>query len=107
MDFENMIQNDRENKVKSKFEGTFLEYLDIIKTNPDNAKLSHKRMYDTIIKGGFEVLKPEENPRIRKIYGNDIIKRYDFFKNDFFGIDKVLMKLVSYFYSASDRKSVV
>lgn len=101
MDFKKIIQNDREAKVKSKFEGTFLEYLDIIKMNPDKAKLSHKRMYDTIVKGGFEVLRPEENPRIRKIYGNDIIKRYNFFKEDFFGIDKVLMKIVSYFYSAS------
>ena len=101
MDFKNIIENDREAKVKSKFEGTFLEYLDIIKANPEKAMLSHKRMYDTIIREGFEILKPEENPRIRKIYGNDIIKRYEFFKDDFFGIDKVLMKLVNYFYSAS------
>ena len=65
MDFKNIIENDRENKVKNKFEGTFLEYLDIIKADPDKAKLSHKRMYDTIIKGGFETLKPEENQRIK------------------------------------------
>ena len=38
---------------------------------------------------------------LRKIYGNDVIKRYNFFKGDFFGIDKVLMKIVNYFYSAS------
>lgn len=103
MEFKKMIKNDREAKIKSKFEGSFLEYLDIIKTDPDKAKLSHKRMYDTIIKDGFEILKPEENPRTRKIYGNDVIKRYGFFKEDFFGIDKVLMKIVSYFYSASMR----
>ena len=101
MGFKEMIENDRDGKVKSKFEGSFLEYLDIIKADPDKAKLSHKRMYDTITKDGFEILRPEVNPRIRKIYGNDIIKRYKFFKDDFFGIDKVLMKIVSYFYSAS------
>jgi serine protein kinase len=58
-------------------------------------------MYELIMESGFDVLKPEENPRIKKIYGNDVIKRYNFFKGDFFGIDKVLMKIVKYFYSAS------
>ncbi len=101
MNFKEIIQNDREAKSKNKFEGSFLEYLDIVKENPDVAKLSHKRMYDLVIKQGLEILRPEENPRIRKIYGNDIIKRYNFLKDDFFGIDKVLMKIVNYFYSAS------
>lgn len=101
MGFKEMIQNDRECKNKVKFDGTFLQYLNIVKENPDIAKLAHKRMYDIIIKDGFDVLKPEENPRIKKIYGNDIIKRYNFFKDNFFGIDKILMKIVNYFYSAS------
>ena len=101
MGFKEMILKDRENTNKSKFEGTFLDYLEMVKKDSSIAKLSHKRMYDIIMKSGFKVLKPEENPRIKKIYGNDIIKRYNFFKDDFFGIDNVLMKLVNYFYSAS------
>lgn len=103
MEFRDLIQNDRESKSNTKFEGTFLDYLDIVKENPDIAQLAHKRLYDIIMKSGFEVLKPEENPRIRKIYGNDVIKRYNFFKDDFFGIDKVVMKIVNYFYSAAMR----
>lgn len=101
MNFKDLIENDREQLKKKKFEGTLLDYLEILKTNPDLAKLAHKRMHDIIIEKGFEVLKPEENPRIRKIYGNDIIKRYNFFKDDFFGIDKVLMKIVNYFHAAA------
>ncbi|GIM29421.1 serine protein kinase [Clostridium polyendosporum] len=101
MNFKQFIESDRERHNKEKFEGTFIEYLEIIKNNPDIAKLSHKRIYEMIVSKGSESLKPEENPRIKKIYGNDIIKRYNFFRNDFFGIDKVLMKLVNYFYSAS------
>ncbi|CDF57532.1 PrkA family serine protein kinase [Thermobrachium celere] len=101
MDFNQLIKSDREKKNKEKFEGTFLDYLEIVKNNPDVAKLAHKRMYDIIVSKGFEVLKPEENPRVRKIYGNEVIKRYNFFKDEFFGIDKVLMKIVNYFYSAS------
>lgn len=101
MTFKQIIQNDRESKNKFKFQGTFLDYLEIVKETPDVAKLAHKRMYDIIMKKGFQFLKPEENPRVRKIYGNEIIKKHEFFKNDFFGIDKVLMKIVNYFYSAS------
>ncbi|WP_163192923.1 PrkA family serine protein kinase [Clostridium thermarum] len=101
MSFKDIIQSDREAKNKFKFEGTFLDYLEIVKENPGIAKLAHKRMYDIIIEKGFEILKPEENQRIRKIYGNEVIKRYEFFKKDFYGIDKVLMKIVNYFYSAS------
>jgi serine protein kinase len=101
MSFKEIIKSDRESKNKYKFEGTFLDYLDVVKENPDVAKLSHKRMYDIIMKSGFEILKPEENQRIRKIYGNELIKRYEFFKNDFYGIDKVLMKIVNYLFSAS------
>ncbi|SHJ87733.1 putative serine protein kinase, PrkA [Clostridium cavendishii DSM 21758] len=101
MNFKEFIENDREQNNKEKFEGTFLEYLEIVKNKPDTPKLSHKRINDIIIKQGFEILRPEENQRIKKIYGNEVIRRYNFFKNDFFGIDKVLMKLMNYFNSAS------
>ncbi|SHE35299.1 PrkA family serine protein kinase [Clostridium fallax] len=101
MNFKEFIENDRENIGNKKFQGTFLEYLEIVKENPNIAKLSHKRIYDIIFEKGFEVLKPEENPRIKKIFGNESIKKYKIFEKDFFGIDKVLMKLVNYFYSAS------
>ena len=101
MNFKEFIQNDRESHNKEKFEGTFLDYLELLKENPDLAKLSHKRIYDMIVSKGIEVLKGEEIPKIKRIYGNDVIRRYGFFKDDFFGIDKVIMKIVNYFHSAS------
>lgn len=101
MNFEEFIKIDRESKREAKFEGRFLDYLEIVKNNPDIAKLSHKRLYDKIISQGVETINVEENPRIKRIYGNEIIKKYGFFKEDFFGIDKVAMKIVNYLYSAS------
>ncbi|MDV4151946.1 PrkA family serine protein kinase [Clostridium sp. AL.422] len=101
MNFKEFIKSDRESKNKENFEGTFLDYLEIVKNNPDIAKLSHRRIYDMIVSKGVEVLKGEENPKVKKIYGNDSIRKYGFFKDDFFGIDKVIMKLVNYFHSAS------
>ncbi|WP_411679684.1 serine protein kinase [Clostridium thailandense] len=101
MNFKEMIEKDREIRKRQEFEGIFLQYLQIIKDNPQIVKLSHKRMYDIITSKGYEVLRPEENPRIKKLYGNEPIKKYNFFKDDFFGIDKVIMKLVNYFHSAA------
>ena len=101
MDFKEFIKNDRDSRNKQKFEGTFLDYLELVKNNPDITKLSHKRIYDLIMEQGVNVLKPEENTKIKKIYGNEKIKKYNFFKEDFYGIDKVIMKIMNYFYSAS------
>ncbi|WP_300261907.1 PrkA family serine protein kinase [Clostridium sp.] len=103
MDFKEFIKSDREKHNKQKFKGTFLDYLEIVKDNPDVAKLSHKRIYDLIMDKGVEILRPEENAKIKKVYGNEKIKKYNFFKEDFYGIDTVVMKLMNYFHSASMR----
>lgn len=96
-----IIKKDREERRHEHFEGTFLDYLEIVKKHPEVVKLAHQRIYDIIISQGVEVIRTEENPRLRRIYGNDIIKKYKFFEDEFFGIDKTLMKIVRYFHAAA------
>ncbi len=101
-DFAELIQKDREERKKERFTGTFLDYLDILKENPRReAMLAHARMFELLTQQGVEVIKTEEHPRLKKIYGNATIKRYKFFKNDFFGIDHSIMKIMRYFHSAA------
>jgi len=100
-DFSSIIQKDREERKVKHFEGTFLDYLEIVKENPEIPMLAHQRMYKVITEPGVEVIKTDENPRLRRIYGNDTIKKYKFFADDFFGIDKTIMKIVRYFHSAA------
>lgn len=100
-DISSIIRKDREERKNGHFEGSFLEYVSLVKADPDIAMLAHQRMYDLITKQGVEVIKTEENPRLRRIYGNDTIKKYNFFENDFYGIDKTIMKIVRYFHSAA------
>jgi len=96
-----LIRDDRESRRSSGFEGTFLDYLEILKSEPKTAMLSHQRMYEIITSKGMEIINTDENPRLRRIYGNESIKRYNFFANDFYGIDSTIMKIVRYFHSAA------
>jgi len=100
-DISEIIRRDREERRSKHFEGTFLDYVNLVKENPDIPMLAHQRLYNIIAEKGVEVIKTDENPRLRRIYGNDIIKKYKFFADDFFGIDKTIMKIVQYFHSAA------
>ena len=47
--FYNIIQKDREERKGANFKGSFLDYLNILKENPNLAVLSHERIYKLII----------------------------------------------------------
>ncbi len=102
-DFQDLIIKDRDSKQYEPFEGSFLEYLNIIKSKPDLAVLAHERMYNIIAGWGVEAIKTEDNQRLKRIYGKETIKRYRFFENEFYGIDKTIMEIVRYFHSAAMR----
>lgn len=99
-DFTALIQKDREDNRCRSFSGTLLDYLFVVKENPKVAIHAHKRMYELLTEPGVEIVKPEEHPRLKRIYGHETLKRYAFF-SDFYGIDNSIMKLVRYFHSAA------
>ncbi|AIF49645.1 PrkA family serine protein kinase [Pelosinus sp. UFO1] len=98
--FDDLIKKDREAKKHQQFSGSLLDYLDVVKENPKVSILAHQRMYELLIANGVKTIKTEEYPRLKRIYGNDVLKRYIYFENDFFGIDKTIMKIMRYFHSA-------
>ena len=100
-DFRTMIQKDREERNRKHFEGTFLDYLEIIKENPIAARLAHGRLYSVITEPGIRVERPEDNPRMRRLHRHETNRKYAFFENEFFGMDKVINQIVRYFNSAS------
>ncbi len=101
VDFSKLIQEDRKERKAKRFKGTFLDYLNLLKDDPSIYKLAHKRIYDLITEPGVENIKTEEDPRLRRIYGKETIKKYNYFKDDFFGIDQTIMKVAKYFQSAA------
>lgn len=99
--FTNLIEKDRQEKKKEKFAGTLLDYLELVKQDPSLCMLAHQRMYELIVKRGIEVINTDENPRMRRIHGHDVIKKFGFFREEFFGIDRTLMKIERYFHAAA------
>lgn len=101
IDFSSLIKKDREERKHQHFSGTLLDYLEIVKENPKLAMLAHQRMHEILTQPGVEIIKTEDNPRLKRIYGNETLKKYKFFQNDFYGIDKSIMKIMRYFHSAA------
>lgn len=102
-DFASLIKNDRESRRSQFFEGSFLEYLNLVKSQPEVVMLAHERLFRLINEPGVQIIKCEDDPRLKRIYGNESIRKYQFFDGDFYGIDSTIMEIVRYFHSAAMR----
>jgi len=97
----NAIKKQREDGKKDvKFDGTFRDYLGLIAKNPELVKSSHRRLYDALAGIGIEKM-PDSNPRKSRIFDNDTVKIYKYFEDHFFGMERVIEKLMSFLHSAA------
>ncbi|MBY6273562.1 MAG: protein prkA, partial [Bacillaceae bacterium] len=88
------IAQARMEEEKLKWEGTFAEYLELLKEKPWIAQSAHARIYNMIKDAGVE---EDENGR----------KRYKFFSGHLFGLEEALERLVEeYFHPAAKRLDV-
>jgi serine protein kinase len=99
--FEELIQGDRSNRETENWKGTFVEYLDLMKQNPQLAKLAHARLSDVILNAGVSEIQELGVRSNERIFKDESLKVYKFFSDDFFGIEKVIAKIVRYFHSAA------
>ncbi len=99
-EFLNLIKKQRDAKKTKRFEGTFLEYLELVKDNPQSIKLAHRRLYETIKDRGLETL-DVDSEKYRDIFNGDKIRTYDYFEKEFFGMESVINKLMRFLKSAA------
>lgn len=99
--FAALIERDRAERQKKEWSGTLLEYLDLVKADPKLAALSHQRMYEMMIAPGVEELDVESDPRAKRLFGDEQVKVYGFFRDEFFGMERTLEKIVRYFHSSA------
>ena len=87
------LEEYRQEAKKLYWEGTFAEYLAMATANPALARLAHARIYEMIVAAGVEE--------------TDGGKRYCFFTDEIFGLERTLTQLVEeYFHSAACRLDV-
>lgn len=80
------------------WEGSFSDYLDILRDDPGVARNAYQRLYDCIMHFGFEEYTEYKKRIVRYKFFDDPI---DNGKDAVFGIDVHLMKLVNVFKSAA------
>lgn len=94
MDILKKIAEHRSREESLRWEGSFSEYLEIVKKNPQVAGTAHSRVYNMIKSAGVEVRE-------------DGSKDYLFFSREMFGLDRAIERLVEeYFHSAAKRLDV-
>ncbi|HLX04434.1 MAG: hypothetical protein WAU82_08495 [Candidatus Binatus sp.] len=99
--FERVIKEDRAARESKQWRGTLLEYLEVVKADPIMTKLAHARIYDLIISSGLHPLSDTDDPRTKRLYKDEPLKVFDFFAEEFFGIERTIAQIVRYFHSAS------
>ncbi|MNB76030.1 PrkA AAA domain protein [compost metagenome] len=93
MDIFERIASYRAENERLAWSGTFKEYIELLRKDPTPAKTAHARVYDMIKSHGVE--------------DNGGRKRYKFFEQEIFGLDRAVEKLVEeYFHSAARRLDV-
>ncbi len=100
--FLDIIKKQRASKKKAKFSGTLLDYLELVKENPDIVKLAHKRLYESIHNQGVKTL-DIDSEGYRPIFNGDKLRVYDYFSSDFYGMEAVTNKLLRFLKSAAHK----
>lgn len=93
MDILKKIEQHREAEERLKWEGTFADYLELLKERPWVAQTAHSRIYNMVKDAGIEEV--------------DGRKKYNFFSNQLFGLEEALERLVEeYFHPSAKRLDV-
>ncbi|WP_173917099.1 PrkA family serine protein kinase [Halobacillus sp. Marseille-Q1614] len=93
MDIIRRIQDYRVQEEELKWEGTFRDYLDLLKEKPYLAQSAHSRVYNMITEAGVKE--------------GSHHKKYSFFDEDIYGLDEAMERLVEeYFHPAARRLDV-
>ncbi|TMA95427.1 MAG: serine protein kinase, partial [Deltaproteobacteria bacterium] len=57
--------------------------------------------HDTIMRVGTQDIHEADDSRVKRLYKDETFKVYNFFRDEFFGIEKTIAQIVRYFHSAS------
>jgi len=101
-----LLQRIEENRVKSdakvKFKGNLLDYIELVEKDPSIVKSAHQRLNEALTEHGSYVM-PDSDPRKNKVFDGDNVKVYKYFEGEFFGMEKVIGKIMSFMDAAAHK----
>src|SRR3989338_1735330 len=95
-EMQKIIQNDRATRISESWDGKFLEYLDKVRDDSTIAKLSHARVHDVIMASGSKDILEKADDLTKRLFKDEPIRAYNFFVEEFFGIEKTIAQIVRY-----------
>ncbi len=99
--FAELIEKDRAQHESNEWRGTFLDYLEKVKADASVAKLAHTRLYEVVMKDGVTDVGEFGEPKLTRLFSDEPVKIYDFFKDEFFGIEHAIAQIARYLHSAA------
>ncbi|WP_206830190.1 PrkA family serine protein kinase [Alicyclobacillus fructus] len=94
MGFMERLSSYRAEEEALRWRGTFADYLELVRQNPNIARTAHARIYDMIVAAGVET-------------DADGKPHYKFFEKEIFGLSDTIERLVEeYFHAAARRLDV-
>jgi serine protein kinase len=94
------VKDHREAKKPEKFSGILEDYLNLLEGTPSLYALAHKRLYETITARGM-IPMSENSERYNKLFNGETVKIYNYFKEEFFGMERSLQKVMRFLHSAA------
>jgi len=102
----NLLSKIAEARSKSesekKFNGTLMDYVELVEKDPTIVKTAHQRLYESITEHGSYAM-PDSDPRKFKVFDGENIKIHKYFEGEFFGMENVVAKVMSFLDSAAHR----
>jgi serine protein kinase len=92
LDFLKQVEEQRSQERALAWEGTFADYMDIVTKTPQVADLAHARLYNMIMSAGVDDA------------GDGQPRRYKFFLEDLYGVERTLQQLVEEYLNPASRR---
>jgi len=98
IDFQKIIDESRKEEQPTQWEGTCIEYMELIKGNPDIPQLAPGRLYQMVMDKDTEPIQDSA-----KLPDYEDMVRYRFFQDELFGLEEPLHDIMRFFKAGARR----
>ncbi len=99
--FTEIIEADRAQRDSASWKGRLVDYLELVREDSTLPRLAHARLHEVVTRDGSHDVAEVDDPTIKRLFGDESLRVYRFFENDFFGIERACSQIVRYLHSAA------